>query len=116
MIETTEKKRPTQSVKTFTHRFGHTVRLPNERVARIFERTAMNMMVAENERLLTAPQIVRRSRSDDAVRLFYAFYPETIVGGKWLCVVVKYLLSDAFVVTAYLTDHPKSGAPLWPTS
>jgi len=48
--------------------------------------------------------------------LFYAFYSETIVGGKWLCVVVKYLLSDAFVVTAYLTDKPKSGATLWPTS
>ena len=23
---------------------------------------------------------------------------------------------DAFVVAAYLTDKPKSGAPLWPTS
>ena len=116
MTDTTEKKRPTQSVKTFTHCLGHTVKLPNKRVARIFERTEMNEMGAEIEHLLTTPQIVRRSRSDDAVRLFYAFYPETIVGGRWLCVVVKYLLSDAFVVTAYLTDHPKSGAPLWPTS
>ena len=85
-------------------------------MAHILEHPEMNEMNAEIERLLTAPQIVRRSRSDHAVRLFYAFYPETIVGGKWLCVVVKYLLSDAFVVTAYLTDHPKSGAPLWPTS
>jgi hypothetical protein len=116
MKETTEKKRPTQSVKTFTHCLGHTVRLPNERLARIFERTEMNMMGAEIEQLLAAPQIVRRSRSDDAVRLFYAYYPETIVGGKWLCVVVKYLLSDAFVVTAYLTDKPQPEAPLWPTS
>lgn len=27
-----------------------------------------------------------------------------------MCVVVKYLEGDAFVVTAYLTDQPKSGA------
>jgi hypothetical protein len=101
-----------QGTKTIIDCFGHAVRLTDERVAHILEHPEMNEMNAEIERLLTAPQIVRRSRSDHAVRLFYAFYPETIVGGKWLCVVVKYLLSDAFVVTAYLTDHPKSGAPL----
>ena len=95
---------------------GHAVRLTDERLAHILEHQEMNEMGAEIEQLLAAPQIVRRSLSDDAVRLFYAFYPETIVGGKWLCVVVKYLLSDAFVVTAYLTDKPKSGATLWPTS
>lgn len=49
------------------------------------------------------------------VRLFYEFYAQTIVGGKWLCVVVKYVEGDAFVVTAYLTDKPKSGEDLWPT-
>lgn len=38
-----------------------------------------------------------------------------MVGGKWLCVVVKYEENDAFVVTAYLTDKPKSGEDLWPT-
>jgi hypothetical protein len=105
-----------QGTKTITDCFGHAVRLTDERVAHILEHPEMNEMNAEIVRLLAAPQIVRRSRSDDAVRLFYAYYPETIVGGKWLCVVVKYLLSDAFVVTAYLTDKPKSGATLWPTS
>ena len=49
-----------------------------------------------------------------AVRLFYEFYAPTIVGGKWLCVVVKYVENDAFVVTAYLTDAPKTGEDLWP--
>jgi hypothetical protein len=48
------------------------------------------------------------------VRLFYEFYARTIVGGKWLCVVVKYAAPDAFVVTAYLTDKPKPGEDLWP--
>jgi hypothetical protein len=57
----------------------------------------------------------RRSRTDVSVRLFCEFYAQTIVGGKWLCVVVKYGESDAFVVTAYLTDKPKAGEDLWPT-
>jgi hypothetical protein len=105
-----------QGTKTITDCFGQAVRLTDERLAHILEHQEMNEMGDEIEQLLAVPQIVRRSRSDAAVRLFYAFYPETSVGGKWLCVVVKYLLSDAFVVTAYLTDKPKSGATLWPTS
>jgi len=75
----------------------------------------MKEMGAEIERVLREPQLVRRSRSDQAVRLFYEFYAQTIVGGKWLCVVVKYAENDAFVVTAYLTDKPKTGEDLWPT-
>ena len=101
-------------LKTVTDCFGIPVRLTEERMAHILEHPEMKEMDAEIDRLLAAPQIVRRSRSDDAVRLFYGFYPQTIVGAKWLCVVVKYIGSDAFVVTAYLTDKPKLGAPLWP--
>ena len=94
--------------------FGHTVRLTDERMAHILEHPEMKEMGAEIERVLIEPQTVRCSRSDDAVRLFYEFYAETLVGGKWLCVVVKYLQEDAFVVTAYLTDKPKTGETLWP--
>jgi hypothetical protein len=61
------------------------------------------------------PKLVRRSRSDFAVRLFYDFFAETPVGSKWLCVVVKYDQDDAFVITAYLTNQPKAGEDLWPT-
>ncbi len=74
----------------------------------------MNGLGAEIERVLTAPQTVRRSRSDDTVRLFYEFHAQTMGGGTWLCVVVKYLGDGAFVVTAYLTDKPKTGDSLWP--
>ena len=45
---------------------------------------------------------------------FYEYYAETIVGGKWLCAVVKYDETDAFIVTAYLTNKPKTGEDLWP--
>ena len=44
----------------------------------------MNGLGAEIERVLTAPQTVRRSRSDDTVRLFYEFYAQTM-GGESGC-------------------------------
>lgn len=94
--------------------FGHKVRLTDERLAHILEHPEMAEMAVEMERVLREPQLVRRSRSDTEVRLFYEFYARTIVGGKWLCVVVKYAVNDAFVVTAYLTDKPKAGEDLWP--
>ena len=101
-------------MKTLKDCFGHKVRLTDERLAHILEHPEMKGMAAEIRRVLMQPQLVRRSRLDDAVRLFYEFYAQTIVGGKWLCVVVKYAENDAFVVTAYLTDKPKPGEDLWP--
>lgn len=101
-------------MKTLTDCFGHKVRLTAERLAHILEHPEMKEMKGELGRTLRAPQLVRRSRADVAVRLFYEFYARTIVGGKWLCVVVKYPPHNAFVVTAYLTDKPKKGEDLWP--
>jgi hypothetical protein len=103
-------------MKTLTDCFGNKVRLTGERLAHILEHPEMAGMAANIEQVLSQPQLVRRSRSDAAVRLFYEFYAQTIVGGKWLCVVVKYVPKQAFVVTAYLTDKPKAGDDLWLTN
>ncbi len=94
--------------------FGHQVRLTAERLAHILEHPEMTGLEAEILKVLRRPQLVRRSVSDPAVSMFYDFYPKTVLGGKWLCVVVKYTSNDAFVVTAYLTDKPKAGEDLWP--
>jgi len=94
--------------------FGRSVRLTDERVAHILQHQEMAGMEAEIERVLQAPAEVRLARSDDTVQLFYEFYAQTLVGGKWLCVVVKCPSDDAFVVTAYLTDRLKSGEIIWP--
>jgi hypothetical protein len=101
-------------MKTLQDCFGRNVRLTDERLAHILERPEMKQMGDELEHVLGQPQLCRRSRSDDAVRLFYEFYEHTMVGGKWLCIVVKYAEDDSFVVTAYLTDKPKAGEELWP--
>ncbi len=95
--------------------FGKAVRLTDERLAHILDHPEMKAMTGAMSAALLRPEIVRKSRSDETVRLFYSFHEKTVVGGKWLCVVVKYMKDDAFVVTAYLTDRPKAGEDVWPT-
>ena len=95
--------------------FGRSVRLTDERMGHVLQHQEMAGMAQEIERVLQSPAEVRVSRSDQAVRLFYEFYARTMVGGKWLCVVVKYATEDAFMVTAYLTDQLKAGETIWPT-
>jgi hypothetical protein len=94
--------------------FGHSVRITDERLAHFLEHAEMAGVEDEIARVLQTPSEVRVSRSDDHVKLFYEYYAQTRVGGKWLCVVVKYSPDDAFVVTAYLTDTVKPGETVWP--
>ena len=101
-------------MKTLIDCFGHSVRLTDERMSHILKHREMKKMAAGIEQALRHPKLVRRSRTDATVRMFYEFYARTRVGGKWLCVVVKYVERDASVVTAYLTDKPKAGEDLWP--
>jgi hypothetical protein len=84
-------------MKTLQDCFGRQVRFTDERLAHILGHPEMKDMGMEIERVLCQLQLVRRSRTDEAVRLIYEFYARTIVGGKWLCVVVKYMEDDAFV-------------------
>lgn len=55
-----------------------------------------------------------QSFSDPQARLYYRFSFRSMVGGKYLCVIVKEFGSDAFVLTDYLTDRIKRGETLWP--
>lgn len=89
------------------------VRLTKERLAHILAHPEMVGMEAQITETLKRPKLVRKSRSDESVALFYRFYTQTAIGDKWLCVVVKYLPDDAFIVTAYFTDKPKKGETLW---
>lgn len=96
--------------------FGNMVRVTEERISHVLSHREMHPLLGVMEEAMTAPDFVRLSRSDETVRLFYRYLAETAVGGKWLCVVVKYTLSDAFMVTAYLTDKPKPGESIWPAT
>jgi len=59
---------------------------------------------------------VVQSLSDPQARLYYRFYFGTLVGNKYVCVVVKVTDTDAFVLTAYLTDRIKRGVRIWPSA
>jgi hypothetical protein len=95
---------------------GLAIRLTDERRAHILEHPEMAGMEAAIEETLLRPERVVQSFSDPQARLYYRFYFRTMVGGKFLCVVVKTLGADAFVLTAYLTDRIKKGVPLWPAN
>ena len=93
---------------------GREIRLTDERLAHIVEHPEMVGMESALEETLARPQQVVESFSDPQAQLYYRYYLGTRVGDKYLCVIVKFTEADAFVLTAYLTDKIKRGAPLWP--
>ena len=88
--------------------------MTDERAAHILEHPEMREFESALGGTLRAPELVVESVSDESVVLCYRFVRETMVGEKWLCVVVKYGPQGAFVLTAYMTDKPKKGKQLWP--
>jgi hypothetical protein len=95
---------------------GLAVRLSEERLAHILDHPEMAGLDAAISETLKDPALVIQSISDEAARLYYRFYSGTRAGDKFLCVVVKVTVGDAFVLTAYLTDKPKRGTVLWSAS
>lgn len=93
---------------------GRQIRLTDERERHILAHAELSGHLAWIEQALAKPKTVIRSRSDEKASLYYRFYVGTGVGDKFICVVVKSDPSDAFVVTAYLTDRIKPGEKLWP--
>ncbi len=89
------------------------IRLTEERLQHILDHPEMVDMRFQLEIVLQTPEVVRQSRSDSQVYLYYRFYEQTIVGAKWLCVVIKDNSDDAFIITAYFTDKLKQGLELW---
>ncbi len=62
---------------------------------------------------LSDPEQIVRSITDPDVELFHRHYDTTPVTEKYLCVVVKILIDDLFIITAYFTDTIKRGEMLW---
>jgi hypothetical protein len=93
---------------------NRTVRLTDERLAHILERPEMVGQDTAIEEVVRDPEVVVESLADPEARLYYRFHLGTVVGDKYLCVVVKFLRGDAFVLTAYFTDKVKRGRQIWP--
>lgn len=102
----------TQSFNDYQNR---SIRLTDERLAHILDHPEMLELEAQIATVLQEPQVVRQSNSDSQVQLYYRYYAQTMVGAKWLCVIVKHLPNDAFIITTYLTDKLKQKVDLWQT-
>jgi hypothetical protein len=93
---------------------GREVHLTDERREHILDHPEMVDMHPAIEETLLNPERVVQSASDAGVHLYYRFYFRTVIGGKYLCVVVKIREKSSFVLTAYLTNRMKKGVTLWP--
>ncbi|MGH7916017.1 MAG: hypothetical protein ACREQE_01000, partial [Candidatus Binataceae bacterium] len=82
----------------------------------ILDHPEMAGLEAAISETLRHPDLVIQSISDEAARLYYRFHAGTRMGDKFVSVVVKVEASDAFVLTAYLTDRPKKGTVVWSAS
>lgn len=65
---------------------------------------------AEVQRVLEAPEEIRRSKSDPDVYLFY----RSRRNRRWVCAVSKQEGRVGFLITAYPTDAIKEGEKIWP--
>lgn len=92
------------------------MRLTDERWEHIRSHPEMADYGSEIERVVVGPDLAVQSRTDPEAILNYRRKVASSFGDKWLCVVVKYLPGDAFVLTAYLTDRPKKGEQVWPAT
>ena len=93
---------------------GRKIRFTDERAKHVgSDHPEMDGQISKITETLSGPDYIVRSRTDPDVELFYKYYVETPVGGKYLCVVVKTSGSDSFVSTSYFTDTVKKGRDLW---
>ncbi|MCI0628083.1 MAG: hypothetical protein L0387_41590 [Acidobacteria bacterium] len=99
---------------SFRDRQHRQVRLTDERLAHLeTDHPEMKGQASRIGETLADPDQVIRSATDSAVELFYKLYPSTPVTTKFLCIVVKVLPNDNFIITSYYTDTVKKGEALW---
>jgi hypothetical protein len=93
---------------------GRQVRFTGERREHIeSDHPEMSGQLEKIENTLSSPDIIVKSRTDPQVELFYRNYRTTPVTEKYLCVAVKTLEDNLFIITAYFTDTIKGGEVLW---
>lgn len=76
------------------------IRLTSERQEHLeTDHPEMAGQTVKIEDTLMNPDIIVKSRTDPDVELFYRHYDTTPVTEKYLCVVVKVLVDDLFIIT-----------------
>ena len=75
----------------------------------------MVSMREELEETLKDPDLVVQSTvNQEFGRIYHKWYEQTVIGSKWVRVVVYFLADgDAFVATAYVDEEVIAGEVLW---
>ncbi len=90
------------------------IRLTEERYEHIeTNHPEMTGQIKKISETLLNPERIVRSKTDPHLEMYYRNYDETPVTKKFLCVLVKILKYDGFIVTAYFTDTVKRGDVIW---
>ena len=77
----------------------------------ITKHESIEQMKSEVVETLINPEIVRLSKNDPNVYLYYSRY-----GRYYLCIVCKHLDNDGSIITAYLADKIKKGELVYETN
>lgn len=94
-------------------RWNRTIRLTDERLNHLeTDHPEMRGQAPKIVETLSDDQIVR-SKTDAQVQMFYKHYSSTPVTTKFLCVVLKVMPDDAFIITSYFTNTVKMGEVIW---
>jgi hypothetical protein len=106
-----EQEQHDQVIMTIRDFQGQLIRLTQRQWSHILDHhDHMNGQERAVEATLENPEEVRKSREDpNTVRLYYRRYTNPGERNKWVCVLVKFLENDAFILTAYETRKVKSG-------
>ena len=62
---------------------------------------------------LCKPDKIMKSNHAENVWLYYKHYQTTPVSEKYLCVIVKILNKEGFIITSFFTDRIKKGEKIW---
>jgi len=98
-----------------TDLFGRQIRLTDERIGHILSHDEMRGEIRKIRETLKEPKAVKASSHDADTHMYYKFYRNTMVGDKYLLVVVKILPEKSFVITSFFTDRIKEGKNIWPS-
>lgn len=101
-------------MKWFKDIYNRRIRLTDERQEHIeTDHPEMSGQIGKIQGTLLEPERIIRSKTDPKVELFYQHYDVTPITEKYLCVVVKMLVDDMFIITVYFTETIKEGKVLW---
>ena len=94
--------------------FGNQIELTEERWHHIIaQHPEITRYLDEIAQTLAQPILIKESRRDELVWLYYRYFG-AIYDGKYILVVVK-VNKRKFVLTAFITDYIREGEIIWRT-